>query len=89
MAEASGSISSLSLVQSNTFIEIPDIKSAEDYLISLVNPMRDLSAMKVCVSVCESVVGLGDISNANPANIWQRYRRNGSGSYNITVYSKR
>ena len=41
------SIGSLSLVHPYTHLELPEIKSVDDYLVSLANPARDLAAMKV------------------------------------------
>lgn len=45
-AKTSG-IGSLTFVNSNVHIEIPDVTDAKDYLVSVANPARDLAAMKV------------------------------------------
>lgn len=40
-------IGALDLVRSNVYLDVPQVEGVETYLASLVNPARDLAAMKV------------------------------------------
>ncbi|CAM9699894.1 unnamed protein product [Ascophyllum nodosum] len=59
------SIGSLSLVHPYTHLELPEIKSVDDYLVSLANPARDLAAMKT--AFCE-----GPRWNSSPTGTTKR-----------------